>query len=175
MDLPKKRKAGDSFSVMSEIVLPNDTNTHGNLMGGKLMYWMDIAGVIAAQKHCNTEVVTVSVDNISFNHPSKLGNLITIEAKVTRSFHTSMEVFIRVWAEDLKSREKLLANEAFLTFVSLGENRNPKKVPELITETEQEKKDFEGALQRRQLRLILSGKMKLKDASAIKSFFEMNP
>lgn len=174
MDLnnQQQRKASSSLSIMSELVLPNDTNTHGNLMGGKLMYWMDIAGVIAAQKHCNTEVVTVSVDNISFNHPSKLGNLITIEAKVTRSFHTSMEVFIKVWAEDLKSNEKYLANEAFMTFVSLDTFGKPKKVAGLIAESEQEKKDFEGALQRRQLRLILGGKMKLEDASEIRAIFE---
>ena len=171
MKTKEKRKAADTLSIMSEIVLPNDTNTHGNLMGGKLMYWMDIAGVIAAQKHCNTEVVTVSVDNISFNHPSKLGNLITLEAKVTRSFHTSMEVFIRVWAEDLKSREKLLANEAFLTFVSIGENGKPQSIPELITETALEKKNFEEALQRRQMRLILSGKMKPEEADTIRALF----
>lgn len=171
MKTKEKRKAADTLSIMSEIVLPNDTNTHGNLMGGKLMYWMDIVGVIAAQKHCNTEVVTVSVDNISFNHPSKLGNLITLEAKVTRSFHTSMEVFIRVWAEDLKSREKFLANEAFLTFVSIGENGKPQSVPELITETAQEKRNFEEALQRRQMRLILSGKMKPEEADTIRALF----
>lgn len=172
MNNQKQRNVATSVTVMSELVLPNDTNTHGNLMGGRLMYWMDIAGVIAAQKHCNTEVVTVSVDNISFNHPSKLGNLITIESKVTRSFHTSMEVFIKVWAEDLKSREKYLANEAYLTFVSLDSFGKPKPVPELTPETEQEKQDFDAALQRRQLRLILSGKMKLADADAIKAAIE---
>lgn len=172
MNNQEKRRAGDSVSIMSELVLPNDTNSHGNLMGGRLMYWMDIAGVIAAQRHCNTEVVTVSVDNISFNHPSRLGNLITIEAKVTRSFHTSMEVSIKVWAEDLKSQEKYLANEAFLTFVSLDSFGKPKQVPELFPETTQEKQDYEGALQRRQLRLILSGKMKLEDAAAIKAAIE---
>lgn len=166
------KKASESVSVMSELVLPNDTNTHGNLMGGKLMYWMDIAGVIAAQKHCNSEVVTVSVDNISFNRPIRLGNVITIEAKVTRSFQTSMEVFIQVWAADLKSGEKHLANEAFLTFVSLNGHGRTQKVPELIPETGQEKRDYNTALQRRQLRLILSGKLKVEDASEIKSFFQ---
>lgn len=171
MEKKDSKKASESVSVMSEIVLPNDTNSHGNLMGGKLMYWMDIAGVIAAQKHCNSEVVTVSVDNISFNHPSRLGNVITIEARVTRSFQTSMEVFIQVWAADLKSGEKHLTNEAFLTFVALNANGSPIRVPELIPETEQEKKDYENALQRRQLRLILSGKLKVEDASEIKSLF----
>lgn len=166
---PTSKSPSSSLSVMSEIVLPNDTNTHGNLMGGKLMYWMDIAGVMAAQRHCNTEVVTASVDNISFNHPVKLGDLVRIEAKVTRSFRSSMEVFIRVWAENLKTGEKHLTNEAFLTFVSLNPKGQPQAVPELIPESEEEQIDFEKALQRRELRLILSGKMKLNDADAIKA------
>lgn len=163
--------ARESVSMMSEIVLPNDTNTQGNLMGGKLMYWMDIAGAIAAQKHCNTQVVTASVDNISFNNPIRTGNVITIEAKVTRSFRSSMEVFIRVWGNDLLRQEKHLTNEAYLTFVSLNSLGRPAEVPELIPETDEEKKAFEGALRRRQLRLILSGKMKPEDANELKAIF----
>lgn len=167
----RRKTVKDSLSIMSEIVLPNDTNTHGNLLGGKLMYWMDIAGVIAAQKHCNTEVVTASVDNISFNTPIKKGNVITIEAKVTRNFRTSMEVFIRVWGNDLLSGEKFLTNEAYLTFVAIDALGKPTKVPTLVPESEEEKKDYEGALQRRQLRLILSGKMKPEDAEELKVLF----
>src|SRR6476469_9459156 len=98
----ENRKAGDSLTVMTEIVLPNDTNVFGNLMGGRLMYWMDIAAAIAAQKHCNAPVVTASVDNISFESPIKLGNVVHVEAKVSRAFNSSMEVHIRVWGEDLK-------------------------------------------------------------------------
>src|SRR5437899_5756831 len=93
------RHPGESLTVMTEIVLPNDTNSFGNLMGGRLMYWMDIAAAIASQKHCNAPVVTASVDNISFENPIKLGNVVHIEAKITRAFTTSMEVFLKVWGE----------------------------------------------------------------------------
>lgn len=156
---------------MSELVLPNDTNTLGNLMGGRLMHWMDIAAAIAAQKHCNCPVVTASVDNVSFANPIKLGNLLTIEAKLTRSFNTSMEVYLRVWGEDLSAQYKYLSNEAYLTFVALDPNGRPRKVPELISEHEDEKKMFDGALRRRQLRLILGGKMKAEDAGELRALF----
>src|SRR5690242_20694808 len=102
----KPKHPQESFVVMSELVLPNDTNTLGNLMGGRLMHLMDIAAAIASQKHCNCPVVTASVDNLSFQNPIKLGNLLTIEAKLTRSFHTSMEVYLKVWGEDLSSQYK---------------------------------------------------------------------
>src|ERR1700748_3205038 len=92
----------DTLTIMTELVLPNDTNVFGNLMGGRLMYWMDIAAAIAAQKHCNAPVVTASVDNISFENPIKLGNTVHIEAKVTRAFKTSMEIHLKVWGEDLQ-------------------------------------------------------------------------
>ena len=98
------KTAKESANIMSELVLPNDTNTLGNLMGGKLMHWMDIAAAISAMKHCNAPVVTASVDNVSFASPIKLGNLLTIESKVTRAFNTSMEVYLRVWAEDLQAQ-----------------------------------------------------------------------
>ena len=98
------KRPQDSFVIMSELVLPNDTNTLGNLMGGRLMHWMDIAAAISSQKHCNCPVVTVSVDNVSFTQPVKLGNLLTIESKLTRSFNTSMEVYLRVWGEDISAQ-----------------------------------------------------------------------
>src|SRR5215218_3220070 len=100
MDLTPK-KASESFVGMMEIVLPNDTNTFGNLMGGRLMYWMDIAAALSAAKHCNSPVVTASVDNISFTSPIKLGNVVHIEAKLTRAFNTSMEVHLNIWGEDI--------------------------------------------------------------------------
>ena len=167
----KEKHPQDTFIVMSELVLPNDTNTLGNLMGGRLMHWMDIAAAIAAQKHCNCPVVTASVDNVSFANPIKLGNLLTIEAKLTRSFNTSMEVFLRVWGEDLSAQYKYLSNEAYLTFVALDPNGRPRKVPELIPETEDEKKFYDGALRRRQLRLVLGGKMKTEDAGELRALF----
>lgn len=165
------KKPHDSLVIMSELVLPNDTNTLGNLMGGRLMHWMDIAGAIASQKHCNCPVVTASVDNVSFANPIKLGNLLTIEAKVTRSFNSSMEVYLRIWGEDLSAQYKYLSNEAYMTFVALDPNGKPRKVPELVPETEIERKIYDGALRRRQLRLILGGKMKPADAAELKALF----
>src|SRR6185503_13696482 len=100
------KKPAESLVMMTEVVLPNDTNVFGNLMGGRLMYWMDIAAAIAAQKHCNAPVVTASVDNISFQNPIKLGNTVHVEAKITRAFNTSMEIFLRVWGEDLTQQFK---------------------------------------------------------------------
>jgi len=161
----------DSFIVMTELVLPNDTNTFGNLMGGRLMYWMDIASALAAGKHCNSPVVTASVDNISFENPIKLGNVVHIEAKVSRAFNTSMEVHMKVWGEDTTQQYRYKSNEAYYTFVALDPNGKPRKVPELIPETEDEKRTYEGALRRRQIRLILGGKMKPDEAAELKALF----
>jgi acyl-CoA hydrolase len=161
----------ETLNIMSELVLPNDTNTLGNLMGGKLMHWMDIAAAISAMKHCSCPVVTASVDNVSFSNPIKLGNLLTIESKVTRAFGSSMEVYLKVYGEDLHAQYKYLSNEAYLTFVALDPNGRPRKVPELIPQTEEEIKMHEGALRRRQVRLILGGKMKPEDAGELKALF----
>src|SRR5215510_6198734 len=105
------RKSSESKTMMTEIVLPNDTNVYGNLMGGRLMYWMDIAAALAAHKHCNAPVVTASVDNISFESPIKLGNVVHIEAKVSRSFNTSMEIHLKVYGEDLTQQFRYKSNE----------------------------------------------------------------
>jgi len=167
----QSKRPQDTFIVMSELVLPNDTNTLGNLMGGRLMHWMDIAAAIASQKHCSCPVVTASVDNVSFANPIKLGNLLTIEAKLTRAFNTSMEVYLRVWGEDLSAQYKYLSNEAYMTFVALDPNGRPRKVPEIVPETDLEKRMFDDALRRRQVRLILGGKMKPEDAGELRSMF----
>lgn len=167
----KEKHPKDTYNVMSELVLPNDTNTLGNLMGGKLMHWMDIAAAIAAQRHCNCPVVTASVDNVSFNNPIKLGNVLTIESKVTRAFNTSMEIYLKVWGEDLAAQYKYLTNEAYATFVALDPNGKPRKVPGIVPETDDEKRMFDGALRRRQLRLILGGKMSPDDADELRSLF----
>ena len=161
----------ESHTLMTEIVLPNDTNVFGNLMGGRLMYWMDIAAAIWAQRDCNSSVVTASVDNISFENPIKLGNTVHIEARVTRAFSTSMEVHLRVWGEDLTQQFRYKSNEAYYTFVALDPHRKPKLVPQLKPETEDEQKLFDSALRRRQIRLILGGKMKPDDASELKALF----
>lgn len=160
----------DSLTIMTELVLPNDTNVFGNLMGGRLMYWMDIAAALASQKHSNAPVVTASVDNISFENPIKLGNVVHIEAQVTRSFRTSMEVHLKVWGEDLKNQYKYKSNEAYYTFVGLDDNNIPAPVPQVIPETEDDKRLYDGALRRRQIRLILGGKMKPDEAVELKAF-----
>lgn len=165
------KKASESVIVMTELVLPNDTNTFGNLMGGRLMYWMDIAAALAAMKHCSAPVVTASVDNISFENPIKLGNVVHIEAKVTRAFNSSMEVHMYVWGEDVIHQYKYQSNEAYYTFVSLDPNGKPRPVNKVIPETEDEIQLYEGALQRRQLRLVLGGKMKADDADELKALF----
>ena len=167
----ENRNPVDSLIVMTELVLPNDTNLYGNLMGGRLMYWMDIAAALSAQRHANAPVVTASVDNISFEAPIKLGNVVHIEASLTRSFNTSMEVHLNVWGEDAIQQYKYKSNEAYYTFVSLDPNGKPRKVNQLIPETEYEKKLFDGALRRRQLRLILGGKMKPEEAVELKALF----
>jgi acyl-CoA hydrolase len=165
------RRAVDSITIMTELVLPNDTNLYGNLMGGRLMYWMDIAAALSAQKHCNAPVVTASVDNISFENPIKLGNVVHIVAQVTRAFNSSMEIHLKVWGEDLTHQYKYKSNEAYYTFVALDPNRRPRKVPPLQPESEEEQKLYDGALRRRQLRLILGGKMKPDDALELKALF----
>jgi acyl-CoA hydrolase len=166
-----QKTASESFIIMTEIVLPNDTNVHGSLMGGRLMYWMDIAAALAAGKHCNAPVVTASVDNISFEAPIQLGNVVHIQAKVSRAFNTSMEVHLNVWGEDLTRQFRYKSNEAYYTFVALGPDKKPNRVPLLIPETQEEEKLYEGALRRRQVRLILGGKMKPEDAAELKALF----
>ena len=161
----------ESYTIMNELVLPNDTNTLNNLMGGRLLHWMDIASAISAQKHCNRIVVTASVDNVSFKAPIKLGDVISIEAKVSRAFTTSVEVRMDVWAENIPSGTRVKSNEAYYTFVALDSEGNTVKVPELIPETAEEVMLFEGALRRRQLRLILGGKMSPDDATELKALF----
>jgi hypothetical protein len=166
-----EKKASDSLIIMTELVLPNDTNTFGNLMGGRLMYWMDIAAALAATKHCAAPTVTASVDNLSFQNPIKLGNVVHIQAKLTRVFNTSMEIHINVWGEDPIQQYKYKSNEAYYTFVALDPNGKPRPVNALIPESIEEKKHFDGALRRRQLRLILGGKLKPEDADELKALF----
>ncbi len=167
----KPKNPKDSLAIHTEIVLPNDTNVLGNLMGGRLLHWMDITSAIAAHRHCSRIVVTASVNNVSFNQPIKLGDVVTLQAKVSRSFNSSMEVFIDVWVEDNMRNIKIKCNEAIFTFVAVDQLGQPINVPELIPETEEEKSRWEGALRRRQLSLILAGKMKPADATELKALF----
>ena len=169
----KQKKVQDSYVIMTELVLPNDTNTLHNLMGGRMMHWMDIVSAIAAQKHSNRIVVTASVDNVSFSESIKLGNVVTLEAKVTRAFNSSMEVHIVVYAEDIPSGKKVKSNQAFFTFVAVDQLGNPIDVPDAIPETEEELRFYDGALRRRQLRLVLAGRMKPSEANELRSIFDI--
>lgn len=171
--MTKQKFAKDSLVIMTEMVLPNDTNTLNNMMGGRMMHLMDIVAAIAAQRHSNRVVVTASVDNVSFSQPIRLGNVITLEAKVTRAFNSSMEVHITVLKEDLASGEKVQSNEAFFTFVAVDQLGNTINVPQIIPETDLEKELYEGAMRRRQLRLILAGRMKAVDANELKDLFKI--
>lgn len=167
-----KKVPRESEVIMTELVLPNDTNTLNNLMGGKVLHWMDIASAVSAQRHSNSVVVTASVDNVSFAEPIGLGNVITLKAKVTRAFNTSMEVYIEVTAEDIPNQKKMMSNTAFYTFVAMDEDGNPSRIPEVIPETDEEKELYAGALRRRQLRLVLAKRMKPSEATELKSIFD---
>jgi acyl-CoA hydrolase len=169
MDIIKTTK--DSHTIMNELVLPNDTNTLNNLMGGRLLHWMDICAAIAAQKHSGKTVVTASVDSVSFGKCIQLGDVVTLEASVSRSFNSSMEIHIVVHAENIPSGERFKSNEAYYTFVALDRSGSPLKVPALKPEGDEEQKRFDGALRRRQLRLVLAGKMKPADATELKALF----
>lgn len=172
MDNRKKKFPRESFVSMTELVLPNDTNTLNNLMGGRLMHWMDIVSAISAQKHSNCMVVTASVDNISFKHPIRLGNVVTLKANVTRAFSTSMEVRITVEAEDIPAGRKIDSNNAYFTFVAVDQGGRRIPVPEIQPETPEEVALYDAALRRRQLRLILANRMHPRDATELKSIFD---
>jgi len=171
--LRKKKYPRESLVSMTELVLPNDTNTLNNLMGGRLMHWMDIVSAIAGQKHSNSTVVTASVDNISFRSPIQLGNVVTLRAKVTRAFSSSIEIRIDVDAENIPEGKKVASNTAYFTFVAVDKEGRPVEVPEIEPETEEERALYDGALRRRQLRLILAGRMKPSEAKELRSIFEL--
>ena len=166
------RKASETLAISTEVVLPNDTNHVGNLFGGRLMQWMDLIASISAHRHCRRVVVTASVNNISFNKPIKFASIITLEAKVSRAFTSSMEIFIDVWVEDPTNGDKMKCNEAIYTFVAVDQNGSPLPMPDLIPETQLEKERYDGALRRRQLSLILAGKLKPSEATELKKLFE---
>lgn len=166
-----KKHPKDSLTIMNEMVLPNDTNILNNLMGGRLLHWMDICAAIAARKHCGRSVVTAAVDSVSFKEPIRLGDVVTITARVTRSFKSSMEIHLDVHADNLQTGEYKKSNEAYYTFVAVDGYGSPITVPELIPENDDDKKKYDGALRRRQLRLILSGKMKPEEANELRSLF----
>lgn len=161
-DTPKVPIDSDEKTVAAsrvrtnELVMPNDTNPLGNLMGGRLLQWMDICSAISAQRHCNRNVVTISVDNVEFKKGIKLGEVVVIEAEVTRTFTSSMEVGMQVWAENTRTGERRLCTTSFYTFVSVDADSRPVPVPEIIPETDFEKERYKQAEERRELRLKIS-------------------
>jgi acyl-CoA hydrolase len=167
----KTKRAVETLAITTKIVLPNDTNTLGNLFGGQLLAWMDVIASVSAHRHSKRVVVTASVNNVSFQKPIKHASIITLEAKVSRAFNSSMEIFVDVFVEDQVTGQLEKSNEAIYTFVAVDQNGGPIQVPELIPETAQEKERYEGALRRKQLSLILAGKMKASEATELKKLF----
>lgn len=165
------RTAEHSRTVMTDLVLPSETNPLNNLFGGELLARMDRAASISARRHSRRIVVTASVNHVAFNKAVPLGSVVTVEAKVSRAFKTSMEIFIDVWVEDRESGNRSKANEAIYTFVAVDETGQPVRIPELVPETDLEKSRFKGALRRKQLSLVLAGKMKPNDATELRALF----
>ncbi len=161
-----------SKTTLTDMVLPGETNPLGNLFGGELLARMDRAASIAARRHSRRIVVTASVNHVVFSRAVPLGSVVTVEAKVSRAFKTSIEVFIDVWIEDRESGNKTKANEGIYTFVAVDETGRPIAVPEVVPETDLEKDRFDAALRRKQLSLLLAGKIKPSDASELKALFE---
>ena len=161
----------NSKTIQTDIVLPGDTNSLNNLFGGELLARMDKVASIAAIKHSEQIVVTASINNVAFGEPVPNGSILTIEAKVSRAFNTSMEVFIDVWKQNKTHKKKTKVHEAIYTFVAVTKSGKTVKVPTLVPETELEKKRFDAALRRRQLSLVLAGKMKANEAQELKAIF----
>ncbi|WP_375252547.1 acyl-CoA thioesterase [Dokdonia donghaensis] len=165
------RTPSDSKTILTDLVLPSETNPLGNLFGGELLARMDRAASIAARRHSRRIVVTASVNHVAFNRMIALGSVVTVEAKISRAFKTSMEVIIDVWIEDRESGLKAQANEAIYTFVAVDEQGQPVPVPQVVPESDLEKQRYDAALRRKQLSLVLAGKMKPAEATELKAIF----
>lgn len=165
----------ESRTTMTDMVLPSETNPLNNLFGGELLARMDRAASIAARRHSRRITVTASVNHVAFNQSVPLGSVLTVEAAVSRAFNTSMEVYIDVWMEDRDNGKRSKANEAIYTFVAVDEFGKPTQVPPLAPETQLEKERFDAALRRKQLSLVLAGKMKADEATELKALFTENP
>lgn len=161
----------DSLTILTDLVLPAETNPLNNLFGGELLARMDRACSIAARRHCKRIVVTASVNHVAFNKAVPVGSVLIIEAKVSRAFKSSMEVYVDVWTEDRESGQKTKVNEGIYTFVAVDRTGSPVEVPSLKPETEIEKQRFDSALRRKQLSLVLSGRMNPDEATELKALF----
>lgn len=161
-----------SRCTMSEIVLPNDTNGLGNLMGGRLMYWMDICAAISSQRHAGRECVTASVDSVEFHSAIRQSEIVILKSRVNRAFRTSMEIEINVHAENPREGTLRKCNRAYFTFVAIGRDGRPRVVPEVVPETDDERDQFAAAARRREFRLLLSGRMEFGDADQIRTYLD---
>lgn len=170
----KSKTPAETLAVTTKVVLPNDTNTLGNLFGGRLLAWMDEIASVSAHRHCKRVCVTASINNVAFQNPIKLADIVTLEAKVSRAFTSSMEVYIDVFVEDFNTGQRRKCNEAIFTFVAVDQLGNPIHVPPIQPVTEQDKVRYDSALRRRQLSLILAGKLAPDDASELKALFMKN-
>ncbi len=162
----------ESLTILTDLVLPGETNYLDNLFGGELLARMDRACSIAARRHSRQIVVTVSVNHVAFNKPIPVGSVVTLEAKVSRAFKSSMETYVDVWIEDRQSGSRTKVNEGIYNFVAVDEIGKPVTIPQIIPETELEKERFNGALVRKQLSLVLAGKLEADEATALKKMFK---
>jgi acyl-CoA hydrolase len=168
------KKVAESFTIMNEMIMPNDTNPLGNLMGGNLLRLMDIAAAICAGKHCEAHVVTASVDHVSFTEAIHLGEVITLECSAVRAWKTSVEIYVEVWAADVRGRSRHRCNHAYFTFVGLDPiSKTPTPVPPVMPADEAQQIRFDGAERRREVRLILSGRMKPSEATNLRALFDL--
>ena len=149
---PAARTVSSTQSEMTEIILPNDTNTLGHLLGGRLMHFIDLTGAMAAYRHSRTHVVTAAMDHIDFIRPVHLGDLLTLKSSVNRAFSTSMEVGVKVWAENTRTASISHVASAYLVFVAIDEQGCKMKVPQLLPESTDEIRRYEDALRRREHR-----------------------
>lgn len=171
----KTKSPSESVVIQSNLVLPNDTNMLNNLMGGRLMHQMDIVAAISAQKHSESAVVTASVDHVSFQHGITLGSIVTVKATVTRAFRTSMEIKVEVFAENIPDKiASFKSNEAYFTFVAVDDHLSPVKVPQIQPTNESEELMYDGALRRRQFRLLVAGKINPSDAPELRALFNLD-
>lgn len=168
----KAKKPSESLTILTDLVLPGETNPLDSLFGGELLARMDRACSIAARRHSRSIVVTASVNHVAFNKAVPVGSVVTVQAKVSRAFTTSMEIFVDVWTECLETGKKEKVNEGIYTFVAVDERGKPKKIPPIQPETALEKERYEAALRRKQLSLVLSGRMQAEEATELKKLFE---
>lgn len=167
----KSKKCSESHTIMTNIVLPNETNSLNNMFGGELLARMDRAAAIAASRHSESTVVTASVNHVSFKHPIPEGGVVVVEAQISRAFSTSMEIYCDVWLDNPITKEKIHTNEGIYTFVAVDKDNKPVSVPESVPNTELETERFNAALRRKELSLILSGRMKPADSVELRKLF----